>query len=331
MKKNRKVLKVFLCVFAVIVIAVGTLTAVSHLYFHRSVAATVSAAYIRAVDRNAMFTDADVCRQVMAEREVTNLQNVSLPEGFKGQCAVESTRDFGMQLLTFTPEEKQQGRVIVYFHGGAYVNPPTKEQFAFADELAARSGVQLIMAVYPKATNVTCLESSAAVLELYRALKEQDIEEIDFVGDSSGGGFALSLAQQIRDSGEKGPDKLILICPWVDVTMSNPDMEQYLSADVMLGIPGLKLIGEIWAGELSTEDPRVSPFYGNMDSLGDVTLFVGTREIFYPDIMLLYDKLTESGNDCRLCVGQGMNHVYPMYPIPEADEAMETILERISQ
>ena len=54
-------------------------------------------------------------------------------------------------------------------------------------------------------------------------------------------------------------------------------------------------------------------------------LFAGTREMFYPDIYQLYETLQAMGCDVTLSVGEGMNHVWVVYPIPEGEEAVREI------
>jgi triacylglycerol lipase len=40
-------------------------------------------------------------------------------------------------------------------------------------------------------------------------------------GDSAGGGMALSVTQLLVSRGNPTPSRLVLISPWLDVTMSN--------------------------------------------------------------------------------------------------------------
>lgn len=58
-------------------------------------------------------------------------------------------------------------------------------------------------------------------------------------------------------------------------------------------------------------------------------MFVGTREIFYPDVAKYFSMLQEQGITSELYVGEGMKHIYPLYPTPEADEVIEQICEII--
>ena len=92
------------------------------------------------------------------------------------------------------------------------------------------------------------------------------------MGDSAGGGLALGLAEALRDEGDTLPEELILISPWVDLTMSNPDMKDYVKHDPMLGIDGLRRMGEVWANGLELTDPKVSPIFGDLSGLPPVTI-----------------------------------------------------------
>ena len=97
----------------------------------------------------------------------------------------------------------------------------------------------------------------------------------------------------------------------------------------MLGIDGLRRMGEVWANGLEVSDPRVSPVYGDLSGLGRITLTTGTWEILYPDTLLLADKLKQSGTDCNLIVGERMIHCYPICPVPEAKSALAAIWSAI--
>ena len=98
--------------------------------------------------------------------------------------------------------------------------------------------------------------------------------------------------------------------------------------DPMLGIEGAREIGKAWAGDLDTKDYKVSPLFGEVDKLPKTTVFVGTHEIIYPDIVEFYNKLHDNGVDAELIVGEEMSHVYPLYPmVPEAKEAFNQIVE----
>ena len=149
------------------------------------------------------------------------------------------------------------------------------------------------------------------------------------MGDSAGGGLALGLCQTFRDAGIPQPDALVLLSPWADLTMENPEIGPLEAADPMLNRESLVISGEFWAGGADPRDPRLSPLFGRMDGLGNTLITTGTHELFYPDILRLAEKLTASGVNVKLVTGEGLNHVYPFFPIPEAAGTFKEILRWI--
>ena len=65
--------------------------------------------------------------------------------------------------------------------------------------------------------------------------------------------------------------------------------------------------------------------FGNNLGLPKTLLITGTREILYPDICKFYEKMRSDGCDVELLIGEGMNHVYPIYGLPESKEAVARI------
>ena len=124
------------------------------------------------------------------------------------------------------------------------------------------------------------------------------------------------------------PDRLILLSPWVDVSMDNEQIREYESVDPFLKVTPLRDCAEQWKGELDIHDWHVSPIYGDLKGLRNVTVFVGTAGIFYPDITKFFGMLDKDPSN-ELIVGEEMNHVYPLFPIPEAKPAVDKIIRTI--
>lgn len=99
----------------------------------------------------------------------------------------------------------------------------------------------------------------------------------------------------------------------------------------MYTVAGLRKAGELWARDIDPHDPRVSPINGNVRMLRNVTTFVGTREIFFPDARLFHDRVIAAGVHAELVEGRGLNNNFPLYPIPEASSALERISSIISE
>lgn len=58
------------------------------------------------------------------------------------------------------------------------------------------------------------------------------------MGDSAGGGLALGLALALKTENITQPKDIILLSPWLDVTLSNEDIPKYESSDPILSAWG---------------------------------------------------------------------------------------------
>ena len=198
---------------------------------------------------------------------------------------------------------------------------------SFCDRLAKKISGTVFAPLYPLAPNHTYDETYEILEKLYRHLLEQE-KPITIMGDSSGGGLSAAFAEYLAANDLPQPDNLILISPWVDVSMSGKydDVEK----DPMSGVEGLREMGKAWAGDLDLKDYKVSPLFGDVSKFPKTTIFVGTHEQIQHDVTDFYNKLKDNGIDAELNLGEGMNHVYPVYPlVPESKEAFNHIVERI--
>ena len=144
--------------------------------------------------------------------------------------------------------------------------------------------------------------------------------------------MALSLAQQLRDNYPDviQPEELILIAPWMDVSMENEKIMDIEPIDPMLGIHGTIDLGKRWAGNLDVHDPIVSPIYGSFENLGYISIFIGTKDMLFPDNEKFSEILTSQGIEHTYVERSGLDHPYPLFPTPEANEAQEMMIERIN-
>ncbi len=328
MKKLKRLKTILVIVVVLFLTGILSLSLVSKFVYHRSLMATCSEIFLRVVDRNSLYCDEVKCSANIAEKTITNLQDTRPTKKLK--VSVEETHESGMQVFYLNKEADNDG-VLLYLHGGGYLNEPASQHWSFWEKLALEADIEIIVPIYFKCTNYTCEQAYDAMLDFYlNTVKRYEGKKIYIGGDSSGGGFALGLSQVLRDYDTVQPSEMILICPWVDLTMSNKEMEKYYNMDAMLGnLCCSDMIIERWRGDRETTDPMVSPTFGTFDKLCPITLFIGTREVLYPDAIVLYDKMIDAGADCTLYEKEGMSHVYPLFPIPEAKEAIGIMAEII--
>lgn len=267
----------------------------------------------------------------LAEQQAISDQPFAKPK--LSQEVTETWVD-GMQVFTWNDKQDPNQKVLFYIHGGAYVAQPTPQHFSALDNLSKVLDAKVVFPIYPKAPAYTYEDAFPKMETLYKQVLAQtaDPRNITLMGDSAGGGFSLGFAMYTRDHELPQPKDIILLSPWLDVATDNPEVANYEAVDPMLSAWGLNRDGELWAnGRANMDNPYVSPIYGDFDGLGKISIFVGTHEIFLPDNQKLHDLLTQQGIDHNYIEADKMNHVYAIFPIPEAKEAQEQIVDIIQQ
>ncbi|MFD2630432.1 alpha/beta hydrolase fold domain-containing protein [Oceanobacillus kapialis] len=260
--------------------------------------------------------------EYMKERQVENGKPYVLPEKWKNKFKIERLEMAGMDYYVFNQENEKPDKTILYLHGGGYVDQPLVYHWKFLNIIARQTHATIYVPVYPKAPNHQYQESFDKVLPLYEEiLAKSDSSKLILMGDSAGGGFALALAQLLLEKGIPQPKHIILLSPWLDISLENPDIQPLDAVDPTLGIYGLKSMGKAYAGDTNPNHYLVSPLNGEVRGLGKITLFVGTHEIFLPDARKFKQKAEDQGVRINYFEYPKMNHVFPLYPIPEAKKA----------
>ncbi|MBZ2404574.1 alpha/beta hydrolase fold domain-containing protein [Liquorilactobacillus hordei] len=257
-----------------------------------------------------------------------NSENYRIPEQVQKQLDFKWL-DIDMQILKrdsiVTPEKK----IIFYLHGGSYWYQPFGLQYHFIAKLADRVGASVIMPIYPKAPVYDVNDALSMVMKSYQDLLATSgvtAENIILLGDSAGGGLAVSLIEQLRNAQIDLPKQVILLSPWLDLSLENPEIEKLVTKDPILKLEELRFEGKYYAGSENLKSPIVSPIYGDLVDLPPITMFGGTNDILYPDMKLFTKKAKQ---DVRLITYEGMFHVFPFFRLPESKRAYEQIVDII--
>jgi len=232
---------------------------------------------------------------------------------------------------TIAPKQNASEKHVIYLHGGAYVNSFAPQHWDFMSKLVDMLGCTVTAPNYPHAPEHNVHDVFALMLPLYNDLAAgAGSANITIMGDSSGGGISLALAQRLREDGHAQPGHVVLLSPWLDATLSNPEIAEFDKIDPFLGVEGLKYGGEVYARDVDRKSYLVSPVYGSLKDLAPVTLFIGTRDILYPDCRKLRDNADAEGVRLDYREYDQMVHNWMLGPMPEAKHAIAEIVETIS-
>jgi acetyl esterase/lipase len=222
------------------------------------------------------------------------------------------------------------GKQVIYLHGGAYVNSFAPQHWKLMSKLVEATNCTVTAPNYPHAPEYYVNDVFELMLPLYAELAARaGSSNVIFMGDSSGGGISLALAQRLREDGQAQPGHIILLSPWLDATLSNPEIAEFDKLDPFLGVEGLKYGGDVYARNVDAKSYLVSPIYGSLKDLAPITLFIGTRDILFPDCRKLRDRAATEGVEIDYREYEGMVHDWMLGPLPEAKQAIREIVEKV--
>lgn len=151
------------------------------------------------------------------------------------------------------------------------------------------------------------------------------------MGDSAGGGLALALAQKLRNEKVSQPQQIILLSPWLDITMSNPGIKKIEPVDPFLKKESLQQAGALYAGNTSPDHYLLSPINGSLENLGRISVFIGSNEIFLADARKLRFKAGEKGIRINYFEYENMVHAWMFLNFPESKRARQQIIDLIQE
>jgi epsilon-lactone hydrolase len=232
-------------------------------------------------------------------------------------------------VVTFEPKNSSANKHLFFLHGGAYAAEATSAHWRMIEDLIKNTFFKLSFIDYPLVPEHSYKEAHEMVFHAYTKLVELNPDDdFYFLGDSSGGGFCLSLAQILRNVHfKKMPVKIVLLSPWIDISMSNPEIKELEKKDLLLNPKALLICSQKFADNLDLQDPIVSPLYGSMEKLHNIGIFVGTHEIFLPDCRRLKRKIEKSNSEVFYKEYEAMQHDWMIFPIQERKILLNDVVD----
>lgn len=215
----------------------------------------------------------------------------------KDNCNISEENFQDRKIFTITPKGGTTNeKVILYFHGGSYVAEMSNSHWEFVQQLSQDTNSKIIIPDYPLVPKYNVNDVEKFSYEYYKKLIGQvSSENIVMLGDSAGGGLALGLCEKLAEEEIKLPSKLILISPWLDVSLENTNIDNVQKNDKNLNKETLKIAGILYAGKEKIKDYFASPIYGDLQKIKDlpITIYTGTYDILNPDVHELMKKSEE--------------------------------------
>ena len=245
------------------------------------------------------------------------------------QPNITETKLGGVKVLDIKPKNwHDNGKVLVYTHGGAYTLLSANSTLSSSILAADATSLRVVSINYTVAPFSKWNQTTDQVISVIQALKDQQqgysLDEIAIYGDSAGGGLATGSVLKMRDGGMGMPAAVVLWSPWTDVTQNGDTYFTLKDADPLLRNHQqfMKNSADAYANPIDQKNPYVSPVYGNFSKGFPPTLIQGgTKEILVSDFVRLYQGLDQADVPVKLDIYEGMPHVfqYILIKTPESN------------
>ena len=235
-----------------------------------------------------------------------------IPNQEKYTCKVEAKQFMGRNIFILTPQDIEKTNLtILYFHGGAYMAEATQAHWDFLEKIANDTGATIIFPDYPLSPKYSYKDVFRMVVPLYKEVIDRiSPENLVIMGDSAGGGLSLALEERLCEDSIEMPEKTILISPWLDVRLTNPEIDEVQKFDKQLNKETLKLAGLAYAREDGIDSYLVNPIDGDLSDLRNVIIYTGTYDILNPDVYILEQRAKEQGVEIQIKEYKEASHIW---------------------
>lgn len=227
----------------------------------------------------------------------------------------------GVRMELLSCEKNPDNRLIIQYHGGAFVAGLNDMYRGFAVRYSEVGGGADVLTVdyklYPKYSFPQQQQDAITAWRFAVSVLGYKPEKIVLAGDSAGGNLVLSTALYLRDNKNRLPRALVCFSPWADLSNSGESHITNARLDPSFGVGDDPNYDGSPIGVSSTytvghdpKDPRMSPSFGDYTGMPPILLQAGSIEILLSDSEMVRDNCLKVGTRCEMTVYNGMFHVF---------------------
>ncbi len=227
------------------------------------------------------------------------------------------------------PAPAAERNAILFVHGGAYINGGGPIYSSFAAWVASITGADVYLPDYRLAPEHPFPAPIDDLFAAYRGVLElgHQPSRVAMLGDSAGGALAVGLALTLPEMNVPPPAALVLLSPWLDLSLSGASIAANARRDPVLARRCLEVGGRAHAGDLRRSDPRLSPMFADLHGLPPTLIQVGSDEILLDDSVRFADRAWGAGVEVELQRFEGWFHDFQSHAgtLRGAREALQDV------
>ncbi len=244
----------------------------------------------------------------------------------------------GVPVIDVKPQEWQDnGKVIVYLHGGAYTLGSAESTLINSVPIAEDTATRVIAVDYTRAPFAQFEETTDQVVSVITELQNlgYQADDIALFGDSAGGSLATGTTLKMQDLGLEQPGALVLRSPWSDITENGDTYTSLQNEDPILNYDLLlEPSANAYAPTLEDKlNPIVSPVNGDYSEEFPPTLIQGgTKEILLSNFIRQAQVIEQADGEVELDIYDGMWHMFQSnWELPESQLARSKVADFLEE
>ena len=224
--------------------------------------------------------------------------------------------------------DTDDGRVMLYVHGGGYVQGSLASHRNLVFEIARSMKGKVLNLDYRLAPEHPFPAAVEDTVNAWAELLEMGIDpkKASFGGDSAGGGLVIAALVSARDKGLPMPSCACCISPWTDLVGSGRTMDTKALEDPMVNRAALEFFSDFYADKEDKSHPLISPLFADLAGLPPLLIQVGTAETLLDDSRRLATRARYAGVDVSYAEWEGMPHIWHIFA-PLLEKSRKAIIE----
>lgn len=224
--------------------------------------------------------------------------------------------------------------IILHLHGGSYFQGSIQSHQNFSSQITANTKINILLPEYGLAPEKPFPQGLNDAFKIYQFLLTK-FQNIILLGDSAGGGLALSLIHKLKAGNVNLPKVCIAIFPSVDLReVSIQEGYNHVGLGDSPDVAILNELLDLYCMDESKENPLISPIFGELEGFPPTFVQVGTKDFLYTQNQAFLQKAQKTKNlEVELDVYEEMVHGFHIFPdfAEQAAVAYENIAKFINK
>ena len=224
----------------------------------------------------------------------------------------------------FAPRAADARGFVFYVHGGSFMADRSPRITQLVARFAASAQARVFAPSYRLAPEHPCPAAVDDILAAWAWFQATwPGEPVVALAESAGAAVLLSALQRARDQGMAMPCGVVLLSPWVDLSLQSWSVT---AASLMGTTPytmeSLALVARFYLDGMSATDPVASPLFGSFEGFPPMLIHASRGDILYDDAVRLAEAVRDVGGDLTVRLWSEETHVWERMQTPKARESI---------